>query len=378
MHRLLALAVLLAGQGMCTAADLSKIAANTWVPIKPTIVQPREADEQGQWINAGWNKIVYDSDGKRVLFYDRWYDRKHGGTTIYGNCLFSFDPATEKLVPLKIDNWTKRNESNGGYRTLALAANDKEPTPCSRHVYHGFDYVSELKSIFICNGANQTALRGDKLVGHDECSDTWRYDLEKKTWSKIASKEHPPNRLEDGMAYCPETKSIVYAGHGKIWVLDVGKGEWRKVKTELPRYHMGMTVFHDAPRKRMLLAGGGTYDKWQTKEGGFNTLYAFDPKTEKVTRLADCPTALCRGALAHDTKRDLFFVAVSLKGKGVEQPSGVFAYDPVKDAWREVNSANAVPMANGWMPLCYDAAHDCLIGMAGTTFYAFRFVPEEK
>jgi len=48
-------------------------------------------------------------------------------------------------------------------------------------------------------------------------------------------------------------------------------------------------------------------DKWQTKAGGFNTLYAFDPKSEKVSRLADCPTAMCRAGLSHDTKRDLFF-----------------------------------------------------------------------
>ncbi len=127
----------------------------------------------------------------------------------------------------------------------------------------------------------------------------------------------------------------------------------------------------------MLLAGGGYYDKWQTKAGGFNTLYAFDPATEKIARLADCPTALCRGALAHDTRRDLFLTAVMLTGKGVEQPSGVFAYDPAKDAWREVKSANPVPIKNGWMPLCYDAGHDCFIGLAGTTFAAFRYVPEK-
>src|SRR5205809_631003 len=71
------------------AADLSSIPANTWVPIEPKIVQPADADEQGKRINAGWNKLVYDADGKRVLFYDRWHDKKHGGTTIYGNCLFS-------------------------------------------------------------------------------------------------------------------------------------------------------------------------------------------------------------------------------------------------------------------------------------------------
>jgi hypothetical protein len=378
MRRLIALATLAAGPGLCAGADLSAIPPNAWVPIEPKVVQPAHPDERGRWVNAGWNKLVYDPDGKRVLFYDRWHDKKHGGTTIYGNCLFGFDPASAKLVPLKIDHWTKLSVRGGGYRTSPLPENAKEPTPCPRHVYHGFDYVPGLKSVFLCNGANQTALREGKLLGHDVCADTWRFDLGKRAWSKVASRQHPPNNLEDGMAYCPDTQSIVYAGHGKVWLLDLATGQWRQGKTGLPRYHMGMTVFYDAPRKRLLLAGGGNYDRWQTKAGGFNTLYAFDPATEKVTRLADCPTALCRGALAHDTRRDLFFVAVTLKGKGVEQPSGLFAYDPKGDAWREIKSANPVPLANGWMPLCYDAGHGCLIGMARTTFYAFRYVPEKK
>ena len=378
MPRLFLIALLGLGSRIAVAADLTAIPLNTWVSIQPTIVQPAAADEKGERINAGWNKLVYDPDRKRVLFYDRWYDKRHGGTTIYGNCLFGFDAASGELTPLKIDNWTKFETPEGGYRTPPLPENDREPTPCPRHVYHAFDYVPESKSVYICNGANQTALRDGKLLGHDLCTDTWRFDFEKGSWSKIDSREHPPNRLEDGMAYCPDTKSLVYAGHGKIWILDIASGQWRKSRTELPRYHMGMTVFYDAPRKRVLLAGGGLYDKWQTTAGGFNTLYAFDPQTEEVRRLADCPTALCRGALSHDTRRDLVVVAVALKGQGVEQPSGVFVYDPKKDAWNESRPANPVPFDNGWMPLCYDAGHDCHIGMARTTFYALRLVPAKE
>jgi hypothetical protein len=378
MPRLVALAVLVTVNSLCAGADLSTIPANTWVPIKPHIVQPVHADEQGFWNNVGWNKLVYDAESERVLFYDRWQDKKHGGYTIYGNCLFSFDPASATLVPLAIVNWGKQSVRDGGYRTPPLPENERYPTPCPRHVYHGFDYVPELKSVYLCNGANQTALLKGELLGHLLCTDTWRFDLEKNSWSKVASRQHPPNNLEDGMAYCPDTKSIIYAGHGKIWILALGTGQWRRGKMDLPRYHMGMTVFYDAPRKRMLLAGGGNYDKWQTKSGGFNTLYAFDPVTESVSRLADCPTALCRGALAHDRRHDLFIVAVTLKGKDVEQPSGMFGYDPTKDMWREIKPTNPVPMENGWMPLCYYAQNDCLIGMAGTTFYAFRYVPETK
>jgi hypothetical protein len=44
----------------------------------------------------------------------------------------------------------------------------------------------------------------------------------------------------------------------------------------------------------MLSLGGGPLDGWKKREkaGTFRELYAFDPKTEKVTRLADGPTAL--------------------------------------------------------------------------------------
>jgi hypothetical protein len=125
----------------------------------------------------------------------------------------------------------------------------------------------------------------------------------------------------------------------------------------------------------MILAGGGQYDRWHTKAGGFNTVYAFDPRTEAVTRLADCPTALCRAAPVHDTKRDLFVAVAVLVGDKVEQPAGMFCYDPAKDAWHEIRPTNAIPYKRGWMPLCYDRDRDCFIGMEGTTFHAFRYEP---
>src|SRR5262249_49488547 len=138
--------VLAAAANAGQAQDIARLPANTWVELKYTTVQPADPAEKGNWVSAGWNKLVYDPDGKRVLFYGRWYDKKHGGTTIYGNCLFAFDPATAKLTPRKIDNWKKVDTKTGGYRTVELAENDKEPTPASRHVYHAFEYVPELKS----------------------------------------------------------------------------------------------------------------------------------------------------------------------------------------------------------------------------------------
>jgi hypothetical protein len=379
--RKLAVMALLVAASVCQAADLSVLPPNTWVEIKYTTEQPSDhPDETGYWRPVGWNKLVYDPDGKRVLFYDRWVDKKHGGLTIYGNCLFAFDPAAAKLKPIKIDNWKVHRPEKGGYRTVALPENDKEPTPCPRHVYHAFDYIPGLKSLVLCNGANQTVLQKDgKLVGHDLCDGAWRLDLRTNKWTRIDTPGCPPNRLDDAMAYCPDTKAIVYTGTGgQLWILDPDKGQWRKARQSLPqRTSMGRTIFYDPPRKRMLVVGGGALDAWtKGKAPEFRELYAFDPRAETVTRLADAPTCLYACHLAYDSKRQLFVVATDFFKK--EQPSGMFCYDPRKNAWHEIKPVNPVPPHRGWfawMKLCYDSHNDCLVGMIGDNLFAFRYEP---
>jgi hypothetical protein len=377
---MLAVLALLAAVSVGRAADLGKLPANTWVELKYTTEQPSDQpDEKGQWRPVGWNKLVYDPKGQRVLFYDRWVDKKHGGLTIYGNCLFAFDPAAARVKPIKIDNWTKIEPKGGGYRTVARPENDKEPTPCPRHVYHAFEYVPDLNAVFISNGANQSAMKGGKVVGHDLCTDTWRLDLKTKRWSKLDALGSPPNRLDDGMAYCPDTKSLIYTGTGgQLWIFDPGKSEWRKARQSPPQHgSMGRTIFYDPSKKRMLIVGGGRLDAWtKGKAPEFHELYAFDPKAEKVTRLADAPTTLYASHLAYDSKRKLF-VAVAVFNKK-EQRSGMFSYDPGKDAWHEIKPANPIPPYKGWfgwMKLCYDSRHDCFIGMIGDKLYAFRYEP---
>jgi hypothetical protein len=362
-----------------SAQDLAKLPANTWVELKYTTVQPADPSEKGNWVSAGWNKIVYDPDGKRVLFYDRWYDKKHGGTTIYGNCLFAFEPASARLTPVKIDNWKKVGAQTGGYRTVELPENDQEPTPASRHVYHAFDYVPELKSVFLCNGANQTVMKNDKLVGHDECDGAWRLDLKTNQWSRFGSGKPPRNRLDETMAYCPDTKSIVYSGgDSQVWILELANGQWRKAKQSPPlRTAFGRTICYDPTKKRMLLIGGGRLDAWQKGEAlEFRELYAFDPKTETIERLADGPTAFYESQLAYDSKHALFVTVAVFNKK--EQPSGMFGYDPRKNAWHEIVPANAIPPHtswHGWMKLCCAADHDCFIGMIRDKIFAFRYEP---
>ncbi|HZL87272.1 MAG TPA: hypothetical protein VFB96_02760 [Pirellulaceae bacterium] len=365
---------------LATAVDLANLPANTFVEIVYATNQLPGSEEKGAYSPQGWNKIVYDPVVQRVLLYDRWVDKKHGGGTIYGNCLFAFDPAAATMTPLKVDHWTKKETPQGGYRTLALPENDAEPTPAPRHVYHAFEFVPDLNSLFICNGANQSIIdKSGKLVGHDACDGAWRMDLKTNRWTKIESKECPPNRLDDCMAWCPPTKSLIYAATGRqLWILDPAVGQWRKAKSSPPpRNSMGQTLFYDPTGERMLIAGGGTLDAWEKGPApDFHELYAFDPRTETVERLADAPTTLYSSHLAYDSKRQLFFVVAVFNKQ--QQRSGVFAYDPRENSWREITVAGKIPPHKswfGWMQLCYDSHHDCLIGKVADKFYAFRYEP---
>jgi hypothetical protein len=377
--RRVSLVVLFASISASPAADLARLPPNTWVEIKYTTAQPADPAAKGQFARQGWNKIIYDPDGKRVLLYDRWIDKKHGGYTIYGNCLFGFDPVAAKLTPIKIDNWTKKDTPEGGYRTLALPENEREPTPCPRHVYHAFEYVPALKAVFLCNGANQSALTKEgKLVGHDLCDGTWRLDLRTNRWARLASAQCPRNFLDDAMAYCPDIDALVYTGSGRqLWLFDLAKGQWRKARHSPPaRPSMGQTIVYDPSHRRMLLVGGGPLDGWKKDARPFRELYAFDPKTEQVRKLADAPTALYEAHLVYDRKHRVFITAAVFDGH--EQPSGMFLYDPSKNAWKEIRPANPIPPHRnwfGWTQLCYDSDHDCLIGKVNDRFFAFRYVP---
>lgn len=366
---------------VCLAVDLKNLPANTWVEIKCSTKQPAASASKGAYSSAGWNKIIYDPDGKRILFYDRWAGKKQGGYTIYGNCLFALDPVAAELTTVKIDNWTKIEPKQGGYRTPALPENDSEPTPAPRHVYHAFEYVPDLKAIFLCNGANQTVIdKIGKLVGHDACDGVWRLDLPTNKWKRIFTAECPPNMLDDAMVYCPDTRSIVYhAANRQIWILDLAASQFRKAKQSPPlRSAAGAEIVYDPTQKRILILGGGMLEGQfnQAKSKALREFYAFDPKTETVKRLADCPTALYEGHLAYDSKHELFVTAATYE-KG-DQPSGIFAFDPKKDTWQKIESANPIPPFKNWfcwVQLCYDSHHDCFIAKVNERFYAFRYVP---
>jgi hypothetical protein len=267
-----------------------------------------------------------------------------------------------------------------------MPENTGAPTPCPRFVYNGFDFVPELNSVFMTNGANSSAMRDGKIVGHAECENTWRFDLSQNKWTQIKSARHPANfPLGAALTYCSTAKKLIYCNYGELWTLEPGQGEWKKSKAALPERLYGQALCDDPLRKRMLVIGGTrNIASLDANEKGTHasSLFAFDPQTETIAKLADAPAPLYMAHMAHDAKRDIFITA-PFKNSG-EPSAGVLVYDPNADAWSQVVTRNPTPQSgkkSGGVALCFDTYRDCIIAFVPNSqagadcFYAFRHIP---
>ncbi|MFO7900105.1 MAG: kelch repeat-containing protein, partial [Planctomycetota bacterium] len=204
--------------GEPAAAFRPDMPLNRWIKVEPKYVGPPEG---GRHRPAGWNKLVYDSVGKRMLYMDRWSTAVHGHS-IYANAVMAFDVAANTVTCLKLTNWKRQDTAKGGYRTVPLPANKEEPTPCDRHPYGNLAFVPDRNSLYLSTGANRSALRGS-IRGQTVTRDTWRYDIDRKKWIEIdETTVKPPGGLEDAMAYDAAHKVIVRICRGRAtWLLDV-------------------------------------------------------------------------------------------------------------------------------------------------------------
>lgn len=333
---------------------------NTWVRVDPN---PKFIPlSEGQAFRPqSWNKLVYDSIGKRAITMDRVSDKIHDHS-IYANAILVYDPTENEIKCLKVNNWKRENKSGGGYNTIAMPDNETDPTPCDRHPYGNFTFVPDQNSAYLSAGANAGALSGDKK-SHAVTADTWRFDIEKKTWQKIESELKPPASLEAVMCYDPTNKVIVQVTRNgqETWLLDVETGQWRNpdIKNS-PRCGMAASMCFDSKRGRVLLFGGrgrqNPDNAWNARGVEFWELYVREGEWKQ---LPSSPIPGRSAGMDYDPQRDLVMVHFSIV-KGKSARSVFYLCD--KNEWRvldeEVDEAGPV---STWEGLAYDVSRDVFI-----------------
>jgi hypothetical protein len=343
-------------------------AANTWVQVKPKYVPPPSG---GQIFPMGWNQMVYDPAGKRLLMMDRWYDEVRRDT-IYANAVVAYDVPTNTAACLKLNNWT-REAAGGGYRTVAMPGNAQDPTPVDRHPYGCLAFVPEQNALYLSGGANQGA-------PGNHPKDTWKFDLATAKWSQVKSDKDPPNGLDDSMAYDPANKVIVRSCHGvSTWLLDVQTGQWRDAGAkDNPRTGLGAAMTYDSKRGRMLLYGGPGPNAKNWADPG-SKLWSYAVKDNAWKPLADGPVPARAPGLAYDSRHDLVMMRAE---PGAGQSAATCLYFPEQDRWQKLDApAGAAQPPVTYHTLAYDPAHDVFVQGGGTwdkpQWWLFRLAPEK-
>lgn len=344
---------------------------NVWVKVEPKYL-PHPGG--GRHRPQSWNKLVYDPIGKRAIYMDRWSDEEHGLSSIYANAILAFDPVANEVACLEINNWKRQSREGGGYNTVPLPANADEPTPCDRHPYGNFTFVPDQNAVYLSAGANQGALDGDRRR-HSVTSDTWRFDLAERRWSRIdESESKPPGGLEDAMCYDAANKVIVRICRGAAtWLLDIETGKWRDAKAaNNPQSGMAAAMCYDSRRERVMVFGGGGKNgaAWNTPHP---ECYAYSVKENAWKRLADAPAPVRSMGAAYDAKRDVVMIHA---GRG-RYPKFFGFYRSATDDWVQLDLPEDAPApVPAWHTLIYDEAHDVYIRAAesggGPEWWLFR------
>jgi len=355
---------------VCRAAaagvDPESLPANTWTPFTPVF-----KGAEGRHIAVGWNKMVYDTAGKRVILMDRWKDALRDNT-IYANAVIAVDPVAGTGEVLKLNNYKRQDVKGGKYKTVALdELLAKDPTPVDRHPYGDLAFCDYNNSVYLGPGANRTWKRHPR--------DFWRFDLAKKTWHALDAAGSPGeakrNMLESAMCYDAAARTLVFhnARDNTTWLYDVVAGAWRRSAAKsYPRAGMAAAMTYDSKRQRILLFGGpGSGGKsWNTPGP---ELWAFSTQKDAWTRLADAPVPARAPGLAYDSKHDIVLADIAAKGK----PNTTLIYEPSRDRWSTLQASGP---KGSWMCLCYDTANDFFVRMAGgyanARWWVLRYAPD--
>jgi galactose oxidase-like protein len=349
------------------ASAAISIPPNQWVK-QPAPSRSTLTGFSGTFEARGWNHMLYDPVGRRMVLYDGYLDASRP-TSIYANAIWTYDPVANRLSLEKVSNWARL-----GGATIPLPLNTTDPTPFDRHSYSCIAVVPEKNRVYLWGGANSSITDG--YIG-----DTWSYDLGTRTWRKIDLPTHPFNVFEQTMTYDPGTHRLVlfggasrsYGDGDQAWLFDVESEAWEPVSAAGgPTQRMSHSMVYDSARRVSWLFGGGAYPK------PGNELWSFSASARSWQRIVPpgpVPSPRRFAAMAYDSRHDV----VLLWGGVQDDRTGyndTWLFDPSVRQWRQLlpPTPPPAPTMRG-EDLAYDAENDVFVLHQGGTFWLFRYAP---
>ena len=333
--------------------------AQTWQAIAPTGAAKPEY--------TVWTTAVYDYQHKTLLLTQ---DDAAGGSGIYADAVFGFDPTTGAWNQLWVSD-AKATQCPG----------DTATRPNHRHTYNQITWDTFRNQMYVSSGSCQGAL------GYDWFAFKHTGVAGSGIWTQAAgSSPNPGNRQEGAMVYMPNVdRVLLYGGFAgasgatadDTWEYNPATNTWTQICTGCaPGARHAHLLQYDNLSGKVILFGG------QRSFGGANiaATYLYDPTAPVASRwtaanpTVEAPAAAypCTG---YDKQRGRLLI--------YPQQGHVFSYTVAANTWTDLGIAGGPPPAPPGTPdgtadsFCgYDYDHDWFVyfasaGLAGgppTTF----------
>lgn len=347
--------------------------ANTWTNMVPSS-NPQERGSHG---------MTYDSGSDRVILFggntnfgrsnDTWaYDFNADTWTLMnpetkpsprGDFAMTYDAESDRVIlfggydgayddemwayDLEADAWTRMSPGTGPARMS--------------HARMAYDAESDRVILF--GGWN----------GFSAETDTWAYDFNADTWTRLSPSNAPPGKTIHRMVYDVHSDRILlFGGNGPVpysdetWTYDYNNNAWTRLEPETspPGRAQHAMAFDSESGVAVIFGGyrGGPSllsDTWAFGSVPEDT----EAEEEWVLRNPN-PTPSPRGpyTMAYDLESDRV-ILVSGATNSTFVPD-VWAYDFNDDSWLEMNPSSG-PLGRGWHALAYDGESDRVILYGG-------------
>ncbi len=322
----------------------------------------------GKYEPRGWNHMLYDPVGKRMVLYDGYVDATRPAS-IYANALWTYDPVANRLALESVSNWARLSGV-----TVPLVQNATNPTPYDRHSYSCIAIVPEKNRLYLWGGANNS-------VATNYLGDAWSYDFGTRKWRELKAVPHPFTVFEQTMTYDPGTRRLVvyggaeapYLGSDQAWLFHVDTESWEVASTpSAPPARMSQSMVFDPVRRVSWIFGGGPYPS-ATSE-----LWSFDAAArtwERVTPQGAVPSPRRFAAMAYDSRHDIVLLWGGIRDDDTRY-NDTWIFRPATRQWQQLSPAVKAP-ADTWNAedLAYDPDNDVFVLHQGADFWLFRYAP---
>ena len=247
-------------------------------------------------------------------------------------------------------------EQAGSDEEISWTNANPAAAPSLRHG-HAMAYDTESDRVILVGGHNGRAFFP---------TETWAYDFENNTWTKMEPATRPSGRDLPAMAYDSQSdRAILFGGttgfgnnFGDTWAYDFNTNAWTNLNpTTGPASRANHAMAYDAESDRVILFGGGTGGGTETADNE-TWAYDFDNNTWTSMNPATGPSRRVAHAMAYDSQSDR---VILFGGSGSDE---TWAYDFDNNSWTKMEPA-AGPSSRNKHAMAYDAESDRIVLFGG-------------